>query len=293
MVLPSPTSSASSTRGERNIDVDRRQAGRGRRCDRHFGRGRRRAPVVGRGRLDLDPALRPAPLAGGRRSPVPGGLVALENPVVLAKQPFAARPAAGKVHQGVEPVGEPMRFEQGTRRSELVLSRERQGAQQVVGADREVTLGEPLQKNLRPLGTAVEQRGGGGEQQDGAVARVCAHGRFGLRQEPRLAIGICEVGEDFVSAARLFRLIAERQVWLRRGSTRHAKSMVSRLGPSRRIGADSVGRGYRGTLGDQAGRRGPAIPACGQLRLTRSPPRSPRARRASRSASSPPRARRG
>ena len=59
--------------------------------------------------------------------------------------------------------------------------RERQRVQQMVTAYGDVTLGEPLQKNLRPVGFLVEYGSRGGEQQDVAIARLRTHGLFGLR----------------------------------------------------------------------------------------------------------------
>ena len=164
-----------------------------------------------------------------------------------------------------------MGFQHGTRRSELVLFRERQGAQQVVGADCNVTLGEPLQKNLRPRGILIEECCRGGEQQDVAIAWVRAHGLFGLRQKPRLAIRIGKGGaKDLVPptatsccSAGLFRLITERQNRLRRGSTRHAKSCRPAFEQSRQID-NSVDRGYRGTIGNQARHGGAATRGCGE-----------------------------
>ncbi len=51
----------------------------------------------------------------------------------------------------------------------------------MVGRYRNVTLGEPLQENLRPLGVLIKERRGRGEQQDEAIAWLRAHGLFGLR----------------------------------------------------------------------------------------------------------------
>ena len=102
-----------------------------------------------------------------------------------------------------------MGFQHGTRQSKLVLFREHQGAQQVVGLYRNVTLGEPLQENLRPLGILIKERRGRGEQQDEAIARLRAHGLFGLRQKSRGAIRIGEGGtKDLIRFAALLRLVA-------------------------------------------------------------------------------------
>jgi hypothetical protein len=83
--------------------------------------------------------------------------------------------------QGVYSIGEPMGFQHGPRRSKLVLFGENQGAQQVVSFYHKVAFGESLQKNPCSLGILVEERGSGGEQQDGAIAWLSAHGVFGLR----------------------------------------------------------------------------------------------------------------
>ena len=104
-----------------------------------------------------------------------------EDAVVLAKEPCPPHPTAGKDLQGVEWIGEPMGFQHGPRRSKLALFREHQSAQQVVGRYRNVPLGEPLQENLRPLGVPIEERSRRREQQNQAIARLRAHGLFGLR----------------------------------------------------------------------------------------------------------------
>ena len=64
---------------------------------------------------------------------------------------------------------------------ELVLLRERQGAQQMAAVDRNVALGKALQEDLRAPRLLIEERRRGGEQQDVAIARLRAHGFFGLR----------------------------------------------------------------------------------------------------------------
>ena len=114
---------------------------------------------------------------------------------------------------GYEPTGEFL--QDGAPRCELALFRERQGAQQVVRADRDVSLGEPLQKDLRALRILIEEGSRGGEQQDDAIAGLGADRLLGLRQKSRHAILIGEGGaEDRIPCERLFRLIAERQGWL-------------------------------------------------------------------------------
>jgi hypothetical protein len=111
--------------------------------------------------------------------------------------------------------------------------RERQGAQQVAGADRNVALGKALQKDLRARGILIEERCRGSEQQEVAIAWLRAHRLLGLRQKPGMAMRISEGSpEDLVpsgghilliAAQHFFRLIAERENRLRRGMTRHAK----------------------------------------------------------------------
>jgi hypothetical protein len=76
-----------------------------------------------------------------------------------------------------------MRFQDRTRRSKLVSFRKHQGVQQLVRRYCNVTLGEPLQENPRPLGIVIEERRGGGEQQDKAIAWLRSHRLFGLRQK--------------------------------------------------------------------------------------------------------------
>src|SRR5215207_10425024 len=112
--------------------------------------------------------------------------------------------------QGVEAVAEPMGFQDGTRRCELVLLCQSQGAQQVIDAGRNVALGKPLEKNLRSLGLMVEEGSGGGEQQDEAIAWLRVHRLLGERQEPGLALRIGEgAAEDFVPPNGLRRRIAD------------------------------------------------------------------------------------
>ena len=123
------------------------------------------------------------------------GLVASENPVVLTKEPFPPCPTAGKNSEGVESISEPMGFQHGSRRFQLAPLRKRQSAQQMVTANGDVALGEPLQKNLRSVGLLIEDGSRGCKQQDVAIARLCAHRLFSLRQKLRLSIRIAEGGE--------------------------------------------------------------------------------------------------
>ena len=171
--------------------------------------------------------------------------VALENAVVLTGDPCPPRKAAGKNVQGAEPIRKPMGFQHRTRQSELVLLRERQGAQQVAGADRNVALGKALQKDLRARGILIEERCRGSEQQEVAIARLRAHRLLGLRQKPGMAIRIGEGSpEDLVpsgghilliAARHLFRLIAERENRLRRGMHEACKTVPLRLQANQRI----------------------------------------------------------
>jgi hypothetical protein len=126
-----------------------------------------------------------------------------------------------------------MGFQHRTRQSELVLLRERQGAQQVAGADRNVALGKTLQKDLRARGILIEERCRGSEQQEVAIARLRAHRLLGLWQKPGMAMRISEGSlEDLVPSGghilriavqHFFRLIAKRENRLRRRITRHTK----------------------------------------------------------------------
>ena len=127
--------------------------------------------------------------------------------------------------EGVESISEPMGFQHGSRRFQLAPLRKRQSAQQMVTADGDVALGEPLQKNLRSVGFLIENRSCGRKQQDVAIARLCAHRLFSLRQKLRLSIRISEGGEkDSVPSEGLLRRIAKRQSRLRRGRMGHAIS---------------------------------------------------------------------
>ncbi len=113
----------------------------------------------------------------------------------------------------------------------------------MVGADRNVALGKALQKDLRARGVLIEERRRGGKQQDVAIARLRAHGLLGLRQKPGMAMRISEGSPEdpvpsdghivLIAARQLFRLIAERENRLRRGSTRHAKPFACK--PNQRI----------------------------------------------------------
>ncbi len=151
--------------------------------------------------------------------------------------------------------------------------RERQGAQQVAGADRNVALGKALQKDLRARGILIEERCRGGEQQEVAIARLRAHRLLGLRQKPGMAMRISEGSpEDLVpsdghllliAARQFFRLIAERKNRLRRGTTRHAKPCRFACKRSQQIDG-SVDRAYRGTMGIQARHGGAAARGCGE-----------------------------
>jgi hypothetical protein len=85
--------------------------------------------------------------------------------------------SAREIAQGVGP----FTGSSGTRQSEPVLLRQRQGEQQVTSADCNETLGEPLQKNLRSLGILIEERSRGSKQQVVAIAWLSAHRLFGLR----------------------------------------------------------------------------------------------------------------
>jgi hypothetical protein len=132
-------------------------------------------------------------------------------------------------NQSVSPWG----FQHRTRQSELALLRERHGAQQVAGVDSNVALGKALEEDLRACGILIEERCRGSEQQEVAIARLRAHRLLGLRQKPGMAMRISEGSPEdpvpsdghilMIAARQLFRLIAERENRLRRGSTRHAK----------------------------------------------------------------------
>ncbi len=74
-----------------------------------------------------------------------------------------------------------MGFQHRARQRRLALLGERQGAQQVVGFARRVTLGEALQEHLRTRRILIEERSRGGEQQDVPVARIRQHRLLGLR----------------------------------------------------------------------------------------------------------------
>src|SRR5271166_4441280 len=135
--------------------------------------------------------------------------VALENAVVLMGDPCPPRKASGKKVQSAEPIRKPMGFQHRTRQSELVLLRERQGAQQVAGVDRNVALGKALQKDLGARGILIEERCRGSEQQEVAIARLRAHRLLGLRQKPRMAMRISERSpEDLVPSGGHILLIA-------------------------------------------------------------------------------------
>ena len=111
--------------------------------------------------------------------------------------------------------------------------RERQGAQQVAGADRNVALGKALQKDLRTRGLLIEERCRGSEQQEVAIARLRAHRFLGLWQKPGMAIRIGQGSPENlvpsgghilrIAVQHFFRLIAERENRLRRRITRHTK----------------------------------------------------------------------
>ena len=75
-----------------------------------------------------------------------------------------------------------MVFQHGTRRSKLVFFRKQQRAQQLVRRCN-ITLGESLQEHPRPRGIVIEERSGGGEQQDEAIAWLRSQCGFGLRQK--------------------------------------------------------------------------------------------------------------
>ncbi len=81
---------------ERDIYVDQRQPRRSGRRGRRFGCRGRRSPVSRFARLDLDPILHPSPPGVGGSASAADSLVASEDAVVLAKEPCALRPAAGK-----------------------------------------------------------------------------------------------------------------------------------------------------------------------------------------------------
>ena len=116
------------------------------------------------------------------------------------------------MHRALNRIREPIGFQHRTRQSELVLLRERQGAQQVAGADRNVALGKALQKDLRARGMLIEERCRGGEQQDVAIARLRAHRLLGLRQKPGMAIRIGKGSpEDLVPPDSHILLLAARQ----------------------------------------------------------------------------------
>jgi hypothetical protein len=74
-----------------------------------------------------------------------------------------------------------MGFQHRACQPKLALFRERQRTQQVVRANRNITFREPLEENLRSLGILIEERSGGGEQQDEAVAWLRPHRLFGPR----------------------------------------------------------------------------------------------------------------
>ena len=207
---------------ERNVDLDRRQwrqDGRNRRC--RGWRGLRRAFHRA---LRLSRRARRRTLARGRR-------VGLENPRVLAAEPCPPLEAAGKNAQSVEPLREPMGFEQRTGRQQPVLLRERQGVEQVPGIDRDVAFAETLEKDLGPCRFLVKQSARSGEQQDMSIAWVRAHRLLGELQKPGTADRIGESVEEnpipcngrvvAILVRHLFRLIAKGENRLRRRRTRH------------------------------------------------------------------------
>jgi hypothetical protein len=106
-----------------------------------------------------------------------------------------------------------------------------------------------------------------------AIARLRAHRLLGLRQKPGMAIRIGEGSPEdplpsdryilLIAARHLFRLIAEREDRLRRGTTRHTKPCPLCLQANRRID-DSGNQAYRGTVGIQARHGGEATRGCGE-----------------------------
>ena len=180
---------------ERDIDVDARQANRcglggGSGHDRRLV-GRKRSLAASRhGRLAARLVSRRMSFARRHDAPAMRRLAALEDSVELTTEPSLARPAAGKIDECQGRVVQAVRFEHRSRQHELVLLRERQGAEQVVGIHQDKALGEALQEFQRTLGISIKQRRSCREQQEVSVARPCLHCLLGDRQQSGLAAGI-------------------------------------------------------------------------------------------------------
>ncbi|WP_291704834.1 hypothetical protein, partial [Bradyrhizobium sp.] len=107
-----------------------------------------------------------------------------------------------------------MRLQQRLRRRQPFLVRQRQGIQQMAGVDLDESLAKALQKDLRAGGILVEQRGGGGEQQDMPVARLRAHRLFGQCQKARIEVRIGQrCPQKAVRLAGCIRLILARHLF--------------------------------------------------------------------------------
>ena len=191
---------------ERDVDVEQRQP-------RQWGRrvggcaGRRlprplRRPGLGR-------RLRRRFVSPGRHALSGGRPPAPHDRVEVIRQPRTSPPAAGKGRHRLMPTSQSMAFEQRTRRTELVLLRQGQGMQQMIGIGGDVTLRQPLQEYQRPLGAAVQQRRRRRQAQDDRIAGSGANGLFGQRQESILAIRVGEgITQELFPVARFVRRIA-------------------------------------------------------------------------------------
>jgi hypothetical protein len=141
---------------------------------------------------------------------------------MLAEKPLAPRPSGGKILHRAEPVGQSVCLEEGARRRMPALLRDRQGAQEVAGADRDKTLGKALEKSQGPLRLPVDQRRGGRQQEHVAVVGA---GPYRLLRQWQAFQGPIRIGDrlaqDLRPRARLVWLVAKRQIRLFGG---HANS---------------------------------------------------------------------
>jgi hypothetical protein len=144
-----------------------------------------------------------------------------------------------------------MALEQHARRSGLVLLREREGVQQVMGHGGDVALGKALQEHQRPIRVLVEHRRGGGEIEDHGVAGIGAQRLFRQRQKAAPAFPVRKgIEEDRIPPAGIVQQVADGQLQLR--GRRRGHDEIAPSGPTRPAGeGESHAQGYRCMRSDQ------------------------------------------